>query len=100
MEPGAAKGYDEYVSDPAKPVPYIGHVLMGMRYDYMTEDQRFAAMRPDVLVYKTRRSIMMSPSRGRFRWISSLHFRNRFRFRCQTDRCLSGQVPGLRCQTR
>jgi uncharacterized protein len=48
-----AKGYDEYVSDPAKPVPYIGHVLMGMRYDYMTEDQRFAATRPDVLVYKT-----------------------------------------------
>ncbi len=44
---------DEYVSDPAKPVPYIGHVLMGVRFDYMTEDQRFAATRPDVLVYKT-----------------------------------------------
>jgi putative CocE/NonD family hydrolase len=26
---------------------------MGMRYDYMTEDQRFAASRPDVLVYKS-----------------------------------------------
>jgi len=52
-EPAADKGYDEYVSDPAKPVPYIGHVLMGMRYDYMTEDQRFAASRTDVLVYKT-----------------------------------------------
>ena len=49
----AAKSYDEYVSDPAKPVPYIGHVLMGMRYDYMTEDQRFAGTRTDVLVYKT-----------------------------------------------
>ncbi|MBV8906941.1 MAG: CocE/NonD family hydrolase, partial [Acidobacteriia bacterium] len=45
--------WEEYVSDPAKPVPYIGHVLMGMRYDYMTEDQRFAATRPDVLVFKT-----------------------------------------------
>lgn len=45
--------FDEYQSDPAKPVPYIGHVLMGMRYDYMTEDQRFAATRPDVLVYKS-----------------------------------------------
>jgi putative CocE/NonD family hydrolase len=44
---------DEYISDPARPVPYIGHVLMGMRYDYMTEDQRFAATRPDVLVYKS-----------------------------------------------
>jgi hypothetical protein len=53
LEPGADKGFDEYVSDPAKPVPYIGHVLMGMRYDYMTEDQRFAAQRTDVLVYKT-----------------------------------------------
>jgi putative CocE/NonD family hydrolase len=49
----ATKSLDEYVSDPAKPVPYIGHVLMGMRYDYMTEDQRFAASRPDVLVYKS-----------------------------------------------
>ncbi|MCU1257620.1 MAG: peptidase [Bryobacterales bacterium] len=49
----AASAYDEYLSDPNKPVPYIGHVLMGMRFDYMTEDQRFAATRPDVLVYKT-----------------------------------------------
>jgi putative CocE/NonD family hydrolase len=49
----ASTGFDEYVSDPAKPVPYIGHILMGIRYDFMTEDQRFAASRPDVLVYKT-----------------------------------------------
>jgi len=49
----AASGVDEYISDPAKPVPYIGHVLMGVRYDFMTEDQRFAASRTDVLVYKT-----------------------------------------------
>jgi predicted acyl esterase len=34
-------------------VPYIGHILMGVRQDYMTEDQRFASMRPDVLVYKS-----------------------------------------------
>lgn len=46
-------GFDEYLSDPSKPVPYIGHVLMGVRNDYMTEDQRFAATRPDVMVYKT-----------------------------------------------
>ncbi len=26
---------------------------MGMQRDYMTEDQRFAATRPDVLVYET-----------------------------------------------
>lgn len=49
----AAASFDEYVSDPAKPVPYIGHILMGVRYDFMTEDQRFAASRTDVLVYKT-----------------------------------------------
>ncbi len=45
--------YDEYLSDPEKPVPYIGHVQMGMQRDYMTEDQRFAGRRPDVLVYQT-----------------------------------------------
>jgi len=45
--------YDEYLSDPNKPVPYIGHIVMGMRADYMTEDQRFAAERPDVLAYKS-----------------------------------------------
>lgn len=44
---------DEYVSDPNKPVPYLGYVNMGMRGDYMTEDQRFATTRPDVLVYES-----------------------------------------------
>ena len=52
-QPGKAQAYDEYVSDSNKPVPYIGHVVMRMRADYMTEDQRFAASRPDVLVYKS-----------------------------------------------
>jgi putative CocE/NonD family hydrolase len=51
--PTAPDGFDEYVSDPARPVPYVGHVQMGMQGDYMTEDQRFAATRPDVLVYQT-----------------------------------------------
>jgi uncharacterized protein len=46
-------GFDEYVSDPNKPVPYLQDVVMGMRGDYMTSDQRFASSRPDVLVYKT-----------------------------------------------
>ena len=45
--------FDEYLSDPNKPVPYIGHVTMGVHNTYMVEDQRFAAARPDVLVYKT-----------------------------------------------
>jgi putative CocE/NonD family hydrolase len=47
------QGFDEYVSDPNRPVPYMSPIVMGMRADYMTEDQRFAAARPDVLVYKT-----------------------------------------------
>ena len=49
----AAAGFDEYVSDPAKPVPVIGEIGPGMAGDYMTYDQRFAAARPDVLVYQT-----------------------------------------------
>jgi hypothetical protein len=50
---GPGEAFDEYVSDPNRPVPYVGHVQMGMQGDYMTEDQRFAATRPDVLVYQT-----------------------------------------------
>ena len=46
-------GADEYTSDPAKPVPVIGEIGAGMPGDYMTYDQRFAAVRPDVLVYQT-----------------------------------------------
>jgi putative CocE/NonD family hydrolase len=45
--------YDEYISDPAKPVPYIEGIAMGMAREYMDDDQRFVARRPDVLVYRT-----------------------------------------------
>lgn len=45
--------YDEYVSDPAKPVPYIGYIALNPPAEYMVDDQRFAATRPDVLVYQT-----------------------------------------------
>jgi putative CocE/NonD family hydrolase len=44
---------DEYVSDPAKPVPVLAGIGAGMPGDYMTYDQRFASRRPDVLVYQT-----------------------------------------------
>jgi putative CocE/NonD family hydrolase len=44
---------DRYVSDPNRPVPYIEKIVAGMTGDYMTEDQRFASRRPDVLVYRT-----------------------------------------------
>jgi putative CocE/NonD family hydrolase len=52
VEDGPA-AFDEYISDPNKPVPYVGYVAGGMTRDYMTEDQRFAASRTDVLVYDT-----------------------------------------------
>lgn len=47
------EAFDEYLADPNKPVPYVGYTALGMRADYMTEDQRFAAQRPDVLVYQS-----------------------------------------------
>ncbi len=51
--PAEDTAYDEYISDPAKPVPYIGEMSLGMTREHMVEDQRFAATRPDVLVYET-----------------------------------------------
>jgi uncharacterized protein len=44
---------DEYVSDPAKPVPFEDAIDIGMSREYMTADQRFAGRRTDVLVYQT-----------------------------------------------
>jgi len=51
--PCATSGFDEYVSDPARPVPYINTIAIGMTRDYMIQDQRFASTRPDVLVYQS-----------------------------------------------
>lgn len=48
-----AEGFDEYISDPRKPVPYTSGIYGMRNNDYMAEDQRFAAYRPDVLVYET-----------------------------------------------
>ena len=52
-QPAANAGFDEYVSDPAKPVPYIGYPSTGVPQEYMVSDQRFASSRPDVLTYQT-----------------------------------------------
>jgi putative CocE/NonD family hydrolase len=51
--PTEANAFDEYLSDPNRPVPHLGYITRGFTGDYMTEDQRFAAERPDVLVYET-----------------------------------------------
>ena len=45
--------YDEYISDPKKPVPYTAGIYANRNNDYMAEDQRFAVSRPDVLNYVT-----------------------------------------------
>lgn len=49
--PGDKEGFDEYVSDPAHPVPFINYVYESVPQRYMVDDQRFAATRPDVLTY-------------------------------------------------
>ncbi|MGI8741888.1 MAG: CocE/NonD family hydrolase [Bryobacteraceae bacterium] len=45
--------FDEYISDPAKPVPFVPYTALGVPQEYMVSDQRFAASRTDVLVYQT-----------------------------------------------
>lgn len=47
------QGADDFVADPSKPVPYMAGASEELNHDYMTADQRFAARRPDVLVYET-----------------------------------------------
>jgi putative CocE/NonD family hydrolase len=49
----ADNSYDEYVSDPADPVPFMGETVSEWTYEWTHADQRFAAARPDVLVYQT-----------------------------------------------
>jgi len=45
--------FDEFISYPAKPVPYTESITSRMTVEYMVEDQRFASRRPDVIVYQT-----------------------------------------------
>ncbi|MCX6225269.1 MAG: CocE/NonD family hydrolase, partial [Bacteroidia bacterium] len=45
--------FDEYLSNPMKPVPYREDIAAQRSADYMTDDQRFASRRPDVVVYQT-----------------------------------------------
>jgi putative CocE/NonD family hydrolase len=60
-KPSAAEGrsFDSYVSDPSKPVPYRQRPIEetygpGSRwYTWLTDDQRFADNRPDVLTWQT-----------------------------------------------
>jgi putative CocE/NonD family hydrolase len=49
----AKNSYDEYISDPSHPVPYTEDVHFERTREYMTDDQRFASRRTDVLTYQT-----------------------------------------------
>jgi len=51
--PASKQSFDEYVSDPAKPVPYVGYQTLDIPPEYMVSDQRFAESRPDVLAYQS-----------------------------------------------
>ncbi len=48
-----AGSFTEYVSDPAHPVPYTEDVHFNRTREYMTDDQRFASRRTDVLTFQT-----------------------------------------------
>jgi putative CocE/NonD family hydrolase len=45
--------FDEYISDPGKPVPFVDYLSQSVPQEYMVSDQRFAASRTDVLTYQT-----------------------------------------------
>ena len=51
--PKETTSFDEYISDPNKPVPYADGVHLRRTREYMIDDQRFASRRPDVMVYQT-----------------------------------------------
>ena len=51
--PTEDSSFDEYVSDPTRPVPFVNYPAQSVPQEYMVSDQRFASSRPDVLVYST-----------------------------------------------
>ena len=57
IKPSASTGADSYVSDPAKPVPYLPRPVRfsdGDRWrNWLVTDQRSVVDRPDVLAYET-----------------------------------------------
>lgn len=53
QKPSTKSSFDEYVSDPASPVPYQNGIQARRTREYMIDDQRFASQRPDVKTYQT-----------------------------------------------
>jgi putative CocE/NonD family hydrolase len=67
-------GYDEYVSDPNHPIPFVETQSTDVPQFYMVGDQRFAAKRPDVQVYQTdplEQDITVAGSVSPSLWVSS-----------------------------
>jgi putative CocE/NonD family hydrolase len=52
-KPTTSGSFTQYTSDPNKPVPYTEDVHLSRTREYMTDDQRFASRRPDVVVFQT-----------------------------------------------
>jgi uncharacterized protein len=52
-KPAIKEIFTEYISDPGKPVPYAEGVHFKRTREYMTDDQRFASRRPDVISFET-----------------------------------------------
>ncbi len=51
--PTVAGAFEEYVSDPAKPVPHTDQIVIRRDDAFVVQDQRFASTRPDVLVFES-----------------------------------------------
>ena len=48
-----SSSFTEYISDPAHPIPYTEDVHFDRTREYMSDDQRFASRRPDVLTFSS-----------------------------------------------
>jgi putative CocE/NonD family hydrolase len=53
LKPSVNNSSSKYTSNPNKPVPYTEDVHLNRTREYMSDDQRFAARRTDVLVFET-----------------------------------------------
>jgi putative CocE/NonD family hydrolase len=66
--------YDEYVSDPNRPIPFVETQSTSVPQAYMDADQRFVARRPDVETYQTEpleQDITVAGSVSPKLWVSS-----------------------------
>ena len=99
-EPKAADAaFEEYVSDPAKPVPFRARPIQPVGYDggltwpqWLVDDQREASGRPDVVSYRVRGAHRArEDQRTARREPHRLDQRDRFRLGGEGDRRVSGR---------